>query len=124
MKRLGGWIGLVVLLLTGPVRPVWATQPGRCTIIDEISPEAGAVYASSTLSSEPARVCSVEFLASGANGWARVFDPLSTAKNVSEPGQATSGNHAFIDLGEQGYITEAGLQVQVFSGRVIVRWGR
>ena len=122
MSRSGGWLmGSIILgmclLFNGKVE---ATQPGRCTTISTVT-------ASQILSTSPARVCSVEFFATAANGWAYVYDGAvrtQTSAGLAEPGAATSGNHEYVSFGEEGFVTDQGLGVDIKDGRVFIRWGR
>ena len=122
------WVGLIAaLVLLSPARPAGATQPGKCTLLDEIAPSTETGFTDTLLSASPARVCSVEFIATSANGYAEIYDAVSTTatrERVAEPGNATSNNHEFVEFGPEGHVTEYGLGVFVAKGRVIVRWGR
>ena len=78
---------------------------------------------------DAARVCSVDFIASGANGWAEVFDSPDTtdpthgqAKRVAEPGVATAGESASAFFGDLGRPVYHGLGVRVYRGRVTVHY--
>lgn len=119
MKKL--LVGTVlVLVCAAKTAPAGATQPGRCTLMAELSDDA-------MISTEPVRVCSIEFFATANNGWAQVFDAANatqTRSTISEPGAASSGNHTFIDFGDAGFVTQFGLGVNVVGGRVLIRWGR
>lgn len=121
----GGVSGALAWALLMPAAS--ATQPGRCTLLDEVA-SLSTQQTESMLSTAPARVCTVEFTATGANGFAEVYDAPSTTssnrENVAEPSSATALNHSFVDFGEQGHVTEFGLGVLVHNGRVRVRWGR
>ena len=68
--------------------PAFATQPGKCTLLSEIAAlgSTGGGY-NEILSTSPARVCHVEFLATQDDGWAQVYDAASvtqTAANIAE----------------------------------------
>lgn len=109
-------LGLAILL----AGPAWATQPGKCTLLTEST-------GSEVLSDQPARLCLVEFTATAANGWAQVYDAgavTQTAANLAEPSANLAYDHAVVDFGEVGHITDQGLGVYVVNGRVRIRWGR
>lgn len=98
----------------------------ECRSTTEVIGTAGGTL--STLLTTRGRVCSVEFLATANGGFAQVFDsPTSSpthdqAKNISEPGAATSGNWVASWFGPQGKPTLYGLYVLAKDGRVIVNW--
>lgn len=107
-----------------------STRPAaaeRCPIISELSGGVGG--ARLDLSDTPVRVCSVEFIATAANGFAQVIDSpndLEThaqARNTSEPGAAAAGDWVSGWFGEEGRRTRFGLDLLVNDGRVIVTWG-
>lgn len=116
-------IGLIALGIVAGAQVASATQPGRCTLLSEIT-------SATILATEPARVCSVEFFSTSDDSWAQVFDANTvdssvSRKTISEPSGPTGIAHAFVDLGEIGHVTEFGLGVEVSSGtRVIIRWGK
>lgn len=116
--------GVLVGLLCLSVPCAWAD----CTLVSVISSAAGTGGTLSDLSDRPARVCAVEFLANGANGFAQVFDsPDDTpghaqATVVSEPGTAVAGEGDSRWYGEQGRPTYRGLDVLVQNGVAVVSW--
>lgn len=120
-NELGGWRGIILGLLVGlGMMPLaWATQPGACTLIVESTTQT------SSFTTEPTRVCSVQFFATAANGWAQVYDPAPTLRTLAEPGAATAFNNGqMVSFGEQGIVTEFGLAWAVVGGRVIIRYGQ
>jgi len=111
-----GWgvVGLLTLTLNAE-----AGQPGKCTLIAEVT-------TSGMVETIPVRVCTVEAFCTAA-GWGQVFDaPNTTAtrKTVSEPGATATNGHAFVDFGDEGYVTEFGMGVDVSACRVMIRYGR
>lgn len=121
------WVrwGLVALLCV--VAPsAWAGT--RCTQNTVVTSSASTGGTYSDLSDRPARVCSVEFIANGAKGFAQVFDSPNDleshgqSENVSEPGAATAGDYASAWYGEEGKPTTHGLDVLVYNGTAIIQW--
>ena len=103
-------------------------QAGRCNQVTTVQDVDGGSETFSDLSDRPALICSVEFTAFAANGYATVFDSpddtLSHAQAVvkSEPGAATAGNSASLWYGDDGRQTRHGLDVQVVRGTAIIQW--
>lgn len=99
----------------------------RCTKTTEITSDTSV-----SISTRPAIVCSVQFIATESNGFGVVFDsPDNTAQNsvehgqfrvIAEPGQATSGNSITHPFGDDGFLTNFGLGAYVVRGRMIVHW--
>ena len=121
-------ITLLVLCGAGPVfaeRPpggVGCTKTATITSTDNNQPVT-------SITANPARVCSASFIASGANGWAEVFDSPDTtddthaqAKRVAEPGAAVAGDSANEYFGETGRPAYFGLAARVYRGRLIVNY--
>lgn len=111
---------LGILVWVAAASPAFASQPGKCNTISEGS-------SSTVLSTVPARVCHIEFIATGSNGWAQFYDSditSETSPTVSEPSAATSGNHAEVNLGPEGHVTDKGLGVKIVNGRYIIKWGK
>src|SRR3972149_3203131 len=89
------------VVLAGLVGGLLALPPvahaSRCNQVTTVTDASGGAETLSDLSDRPARICSVDFTANGANGWAAVFDsPDDTTTHAqavvkSEPGAATSG---------------------------------
>ena len=123
LRRWWGW-GLVSVLLW----PTWAFAGTRCTQNTVVTSTVNTGGTRSDLSDRPSRVCSVEFIANGANGFAQVFDsPDDTeshgqSENVSEPGAAAAGNYASAWYGEEGKPTTHGLDALVYNGTAIIQW--
>lgn len=118
---------IVVGLVGGLIAPLpaWAT---RCNQVNTITDASGGTDTLSDISDSAALICSVQFFANGANGWAEVFDSptdlpthaQATAK--SEPGAATSGNSEFLNYGPDGIPTRFGLDADVVNGTLIIQW--
>ena len=113
------WLGSLIL-----AAPAFAAR-GPCTDTTEVTTFAAGTVISST----PATLCSVQFLATASNGFCQVVDsPDGTlghaqARVVSEPGAATSGNSAQQFFGDSGYRTRFGLTVASDDGRCVLHWG-
>lgn len=122
-----GWLGL---LLVAP--PAFAQAPDqglkRCTQVTLVSDANGGDETLSDLSDTPSIVCSVDFVATSANGFFRLVDsPDDTithaqARTVGEGGAATAGNPAAVYYGELGRLTHFGLEAEVVGGYAVVHW--
>ena len=103
-------------------------QAGRCNQVTTVQDVDGGSETFSDLSDRPALICSVEFTAFAANGYATVFDSpddtLTHAQAVvkSEPGAATAGDSVSRWYGEDGRPTNFGLDVQVYRGTLVIQW--
>ena len=120
------------VVLAGLVGGLLALPPSayasRCNQVTTVTDASGGAETLSDLSDVPARICSVDFLANGANGWAAVFDspddlPTHAQAVVkSEPGAATAGNGDSRYYGDEGRPTNHGLDVEVVNGTLIIQW--
>ena len=105
-----------------------SASASRCNQVTTVTDASGGAETLSDLSDSSARICSVDFLANGSNGWAAVFDsPDDTPTHAqavvkSEPGAATSGNSDSRYYGDDGRPTNYGLDVEVINGTVIIQW--
>ena len=118
-----------VLLAGGLVAFPPLVHASRCNQVSVVSDTSTTGSdALSDLSDLPARICSVEFIANAANGWAAVFDSPSDSEThaqavvKSEPGAATALNSDWRYYGEEGRPTQFGLDVRVVNGVAIISW--
>ena len=122
--------GLVLLGLMNLAGPALADTRGTgCHKVIEITSCSGTSCTTGTnISSEPSKICSVQFIATSSNGFAQVFDsPDDTpthgqAANKAEPGRATSGESVSHFFGDQGLVTDYSLGALVSGGRLIVQY--
>ena len=127
MPSLWGRRVLVGLLVGGVGLPP-AVFASRCNQVTTVSDPSGGALTRSDLSDRLARICAVDFTANGANGIAVVFDsPDDTETNgqavvKAEPGAATSGNSQAMWFGEEGRLTNFGLDVLVINGTAVIQW--
>ena len=100
----------------------------RCNQVSTITDASGGSETTSDLSDSAAVICSVEFFANGADGWAAIWDtPDDTTTHAqalvkAEPGAATAGNSESRWYGAEGRPTRFGLDVEVVNGTVIIEW--
>ena len=122
---------LLKLFVAGLAGELLAPLPAfaaRCNQVSTVQDIDNGAETLSDLSDSAALICSVEFTASGANGYATVFDSpddtLSHAQAVikSEPGAATSGDSVDRNFGSDGRPTRHGLDVQVHRGTLVIQW--
>ena len=118
----------MVLAVGGLLALPPVVHASRCNQVSVIQDVNGGGETFSDLSDTPVRICSVEFTAFAAGGYATVFDsPDDTLSHAqmqikSEPGAATAGNSEQRWYGEEGIPTRHGLDVQVYRGTAVVLW--
>jgi hypothetical protein len=130
--------GLVVFLAIVVAGGIASAKSGpdgglkRCTktsVLTDSNSGTGDYF--ENLSTEPTIVCSTDFRASAANGWALLFSAPQTTINgvsstavqvVAEPAEATSGNGHTSFYGDHGRLTIYGLSALVKDGTLIVHW--
>lgn len=121
MRRLIGWLLGAVLLGASPM--AWAFDPtlGECTKTFEVGPSE-----IDSITTTSAKLCSLDCLATGANGWVAAWDtPNSAETNAGvrdaqaklfvEKGSATAGDSS--STGAIARFTEFGLTIQTFNCR-------
>ena len=102
-----------------------AASAATCNQVDVITDTGGTL---TDLSDRPGTICSVEFIANAANGWAAVWDtPDDTVTHdlavpKSEPGAAVAFDSDARDYGPDGRPTRFGIDVEVVNGTLIVQW--
>ena len=119
---------LVALLAGGLLAFPPAVYASRCNQLSVVTDASGGSETRSDLLDLPVRVCSVEFIANGANGFVLAYDsPDDTLGHAqmtetAEAGAAVSGDSAYRWYGEDGRPTRFGLDLEVFNGTAIVSW--